>query len=96
MPICKYCEKEFASTAALGGHIRQKHAEQQKESGAPRASQDTHCPVCNYELLFTSCWEERGLTVCGKCGCMFDKPSKEVVSHNWAKLRAIGVLPPAG
>ena len=94
MPWCHYCNKDFASTAALGSHIRYKHSDAEVEKKAPRASQDTHCPVCNYEQPFTSCWEDEGMTVCIKCLSMFDKHTKEVYSERGAKLRELGELPP--
>ena len=94
MAICSYCEREFRSTAALGSHIRYKHGEAAEERKAPRASADTHCPVCQYKLPFTSAWEDSGMTVCPRCLSMFNKHTREIISERGAGLRALGALPP--
>lgn len=90
MFYCEECDREFKSRAGLTVHMKQKHGRMKQATEVPRSSQDTHCPVCGFEIPFTTCCEDTGYTVCPKCLSMFDKQSKQIVYERGALLKSIG------
>ena len=75
--ICDECGKEFSTTQALGGHVRQKHP-RGASSGASSAARK--CPVCGWVSYYRGEDNEQSLTCCSRCLALWDRATYEVVS----------------
>lgn len=75
--ICHVCNDEFKDMPALARHIKKYHP---TETRAARQASIKPCPVCSFQLPFTTSLSECNYTVCPQCLSHFNPSSGGLIN----------------